>query len=90
MALTTKKYKKKPIKIDAVELTQANAEDVAKWAHGKVENASDPMTLSVSIPTLEGVMTASIGDFVIQGVEGEVYPCKPSIFNATYEEVITV
>ena len=40
----------------------------------------------ISIMTLEGVMTASIGDYIIQGVKGELYPCKPDIFEATYEK----
>jgi hypothetical protein len=39
------------------------------------------------IPTLEGEHTASIGDYIIRGVKGEFYPCKPDIFMATYEEV---
>jgi len=41
----------------------------------------------LEIPTLEGIMTASKGDWVIKGVKGEVYPCKPDIFAATYEPV---
>lgn len=42
----------------------------------------------VEIITLEGRMTASVGDYIIKGVQGELYPCKPDIFLATYEEVI--
>lgn len=42
---------------------------------------------TLSIPTLEGEMTAQIGDWIIRGVKGEVYPCKPDIFALTYEEV---
>ena len=47
------------------------------------------MTLrpAITIDTLEGVMTASEGDFIIRGVKGELYPCKPDIFAATYEAV---
>lgn len=41
----------------------------------------------ITIKTLEGVMNASVGDFIIKGVQGEFYPCKPDIFEATYEEV---
>lgn len=40
----------------------------------------------ISVKTLEGVMTASVGDWIIRGVQGEFYPCKPDIFDATYEE----
>ena len=43
----------------------------------------------VLIPTLEGVMTASLGDWIIKGVQGEFYPCKPDIFAATYTLVVT-
>lgn len=42
---------------------------------------------SLSIQTLEGVMFASIGDWIIRGIKGEIYPCKPDIFAATYEEL---
>lgn len=41
----------------------------------------------ITIRTLEGAMTASVGDYIICGVKGEFYPCKPDIFEATYEEV---
>lgn len=41
----------------------------------------------LDIPTLEGVMHANVGDWIITGVKGEQYPCKPDIFTATYEEV---
>jgi hypothetical protein len=41
----------------------------------------------MSVPTLEGDMTASVGDFIIKGVKGEYYPCKPDIFEATYEKI---
>ena len=40
---------------------------------------------TLSVPTLEGIHTASIGDWIIRGVKGEIYPCKPDIFEATYE-----
>ena len=43
--------------------------------------------IDLRIKTLEGVMTANVGDFIIQGVAGEIYPCKPDIFEATYEKV---
>ena len=57
-----------------------------------VINAISPTTINydkseIIIHTLERDMTASIGDWIIKGVKGEVYPCKPDIFEATYEEV---
>ena len=48
-----------------------------------------PALGTLDIPTLEGVMTASPGDWIIRGVKGELYPCKPDIFDATYEPVST-
>lgn len=42
---------------------------------------------TLTIPTLEGDMTASVGDWIIKGINGEFYPCKPDIFDATYEKV---
>ncbi|MGZ1491505.1 hypothetical protein [Brevibacterium sediminis] len=47
----------------------------------------DPATGSLMIRTMEGDMRASLGDYIIKGVQGEFYPCKPDIFHATYEEV---
>ena len=47
----------------------------------------DPATGALMIATLEGVMSASPGDYIIRGVKGEFYPCKPDIFHATYEPV---
>ena len=48
---------------------------------------SHPDGPRIAISTLEGVMIALLGDYIIQGVKGELYPCKPDIFEATYEEV---
>lgn len=56
------------------------------FGEGSVVLRDDPPEVAIS--TLEGVMVARTGDFIIQGVKGELYPCKPDIFSATYEEVI--
>lgn len=84
-----KKYRKKPIVIEAKrfhgKLTMSEAKALATWCGGKLD--FDGGTFFVSIPTLEGDMTASKGDYIIKGVQGEFYPCKPDIFEATYEEV---
>ena len=50
-------------------------------------NYADPENPVLKIETLEGVMKASVGDYIIKGVNGEFYPCKPDIFQKTYEEV---
>jgi hypothetical protein len=88
-------YRKKPVVIEAVQLTESNFEEVERfigYTHDgyrtytnehrfmRKENPS-----GLHIKTLEGTMIASIGDFVIKGVNGEFYPCKPDIFAKTYE-----
>ena len=88
------KYRKKPVVIEAMQFTgQSNVRDLASWCGGRHTadaKPSDPGDIShkLLIPTLEGVMTASLGDWIIKGVKGEFYPCKPDIFEATYEEVV--
>jgi hypothetical protein len=84
------KYKKKPVEIQAVQYTGNNEHEIMEFAgDARVRCVPMSMTLrpSITIDTLEGVMTASEGDFIIRGVKGELYPCKPDIFAATYEAV---
>lgn len=78
-----KKYKKKPVIIEAIQWTGENLSEIDKFTQAKVKNHG----LVLIIPTLEGDMYASLGDYIIKGVNGEFYPCKPSIFAKTYEEV---
>lgn len=84
-------WRKQPVEIEANELTKENAEAVAIWCGGRLIDEFDAITgdkyVGINIPTLEGVMRASEGDYVIKGVQGEFYPCKPSIFLATYEKI---
>ena len=94
-------YRKKPVVIEAMILTRENVSEVAAWCGGRViekGKASDPRDVyaALDIPTLEGAMRAETtdvtgrfphGDVVIRGVQGEFYPCKPDIFEATYEPV---
>lgn len=76
-------YRKKPVIIEAMgPLSPDNLVDIANWCDAIVHSDN-----WLGIPTLEGVMTASMGDYVIRGVAGEFYPCKPEIFGATYEAV---
>ncbi|MCR4297532.1 MAG: hypothetical protein NUV75_02080 [Gallionella sp.] len=77
-------YRKKPVVIEARVVTRRGAEHTAKWCNGLVSSLG-----GIDIETLEGIMHAAIGDFVIRGVKGEFYPCKPDIFAATYEPVAT-
>lgn len=86
-----KRYRKLPVVIEAVQLGNGPTSDVvaAEWCGGelKLETAADRKSLipSVLITTLEGVMRADVGDWIIKGVRGEFYPCKPDIFEKTYE-----
>ncbi len=87
-------FRKKPVAIQAMgPFTEANGEEIAKWCGGKMKRGdskpSDPADYRVYmlIPTLERPMEASLGDMIIRGVAGEFYPCKPDIFEATYEAV---
>jgi len=83
------KYRKKPIVIDAMQYTGDNHEQIVVWAAFTSGQACFGVSdkNEIEIETLEGKMTASIGDWLIIGVKGEMYPCKPDIFEATYEPV---
>jgi hypothetical protein len=81
--------------IEAVQLTWRSWNEicdfagVGKLSEGKPEGFNpngNPDEIGLRIPTLEGVMEATEGDWIIRGVEGELYPCKDSIFRKTYEE----
>lgn len=84
------RFRKKPVEIDAVLLGDDNIGGVARWCGGVVRGGSSGGSKGghIIIDTLEGRMTASLGDWIIQGVAGEFYPCKPDIFAATYEPVL--
>lgn len=87
-----KQYRKKPVVIEAVQFDRSNGGPIASWCGGRNSfeaKASDPTDVAewIDIPTLEGVMRADLGDWIIKGVKGEFYPCKPDIFEATYELV---
>ncbi len=81
------KFRKKPVVIDAIRWTGANAEELYIFCNTGSRDCQ-VMGDSLLISTLEGVMTASKGDWIIKGVNGEHYPCKPDIFEATYQAVI--
>lgn len=82
------KYRKKPVVIEAVQFTVENKEAAFTFvACGKEAVFDDQGNPQIKIWTLEGSVTASLGDWIIKGVKGEFYPCKPDIFEMTYEEV---
>jgi hypothetical protein len=82
-----RKFRKKPVTIEAMQLTDAKSVlDIEEWINsGDVGFSTNPPTLWID--TLEGRMEASVGDWIIKGVEGEFYPCKNNIFIKTYQEV---
>lgn len=92
-------YRKKPVVIEAIQLTERTIFEVYSFVFDKpdlsnkiVSDKWDEYEVIVKrygmiIPTLEGDMKASIGDYIIKGIKGEYYPCKPDIFEMTYEPV---
>lgn len=90
------KYRKKPVVIDAIKWTGTNLWEVIDFCGGLHESVVNMGKdgyekfvgeSGLKIFTLEGSHMATIGDMIIRGVQGEVYPCKPDIFEATYEAV---
>jgi len=84
------KYRKKPVVIDAIQFTGDNSTEVGDFLggpHAVGHMFDSDTTKGLTITTLEGEHHASVGDFIIKGVQGEFYPCKPDIFAATYEPV---
>lgn len=91
-----KQYRKKPVIIEAMISHGSPLSDrnIINWIaeNGTLcqldldEQTGD--TTCIHINTLEGSMKVSVGDYVIKGIQGEFYPCKPEIFKATYEEVV--
>lgn len=85
------RFVKRPVVIEAVKFYDSpeSLEELLKFGLGKViVDYSDPDTPLLKIHTLEGVMSAVEGDYIIKGVDGEFYPCKPKIFHKTYEQIL--
>lgn len=83
------KYRKKPIVIDAhCWQPDQPVGNIPHWLWGAVDIMTDfdKIDGTLAIKTLEGTMKAQPGDWIIKGVKNELYPCKPDIFEATYEE----
>lgn len=77
------RFRKKPVEIEAVRWTGENIDEVRNFI-GFMDRDEDNC---IPITTLEGVMDAAVGDWIIKGIKGEFYPCKPHIFDLTYELV---
>lgn len=93
--IQAKKYRKKPVEVEAMQVLDDLRvhEQICQWAAKDIpEGNIIPVVMSsfdshLMIHTLEGTMHANLGDFIIKGVQGEFYPCKPDIFEQTYEMV---
>lgn len=83
-----KTYVKKPVKIEAIQYLGDNIDEIENFIDNPViKYYSSDEEYAIGIPTLEGIMKALVGDYIIKGVQGECYPCKPDIFKLTYDEV---
>ena len=85
------KYKKKPVVIEAVQFTGTinNLTELSNFIDDQdlIVSYKNPKCAFIKLQTLEGQMTVSLGDYIIKGIKGEFYPCKPDIFEKTYEKV---
>jgi len=85
------KFRKKPVEIEAIQFTRLNWEEVKEFTNNTAFSLVIERRISGEcsclIPTLEGNMLANENDWIIKGVKGEFYPCKPDIFDLTYERI---
>ena len=83
------KYRKRPVVIEALQFVggDVSVREISIWADGAKLNFVGIPVYEIQIKTLEGTMTANINDWIIRGVKGEYYPCKPDIFQSTYERL---
>jgi len=88
------KYRKKPVVIEAFQYGLTDKSDLPLWAKDAMSrDLIKPFSQYggsvrwAEIETLEGTMRANVGDYIIKGVKGEFYPCKPDVFEMTYELV---
>lgn len=91
------KYRKKPVEIEAIQWKGDNLEEIVGFVGAKTLEITEDVECTFPKPTitnstlyintLEGKMMVSNGDYIIKGVKGEFYPCKPDIFEQTYEKI---
>ena len=82
------RYRKKPVVIEAVQFNGRNSADIHEFCGDKVREPVGKDYLEIE--TLEGIHIASPSDYIIKGIKGEFYPCKPDIFEKTYEPLPNV
>ena len=83
--MPSRKFIKRPVEIEAMQITAENIQEVGYWCQADSMSWGADGSPILWIDTLEGAMAARVGSWVIKGVEGEFYPCKDSIFQATYQ-----
>ena len=91
------KFRKKPVVIEAMQYTGENGPEIIHWAHADMPSqlndivteryGHSPQHRCLRIRTLEGIMEGYPTDWIVRGISGEFYPCKPDIFEKTYEPV---
>lgn len=94
------KYRKRPVIVEAIQWTGDNFDEIYAWGNPEGQTLTAKIVMEgmgweigkekpgrLAIETLEGDMKAEVGDWIIRGIKGELYPCKPDIFAATYEPV---
>lgn len=79
-------YTKKPIPIEAHQITIENADELAAWSKSDVIRRPDGTITGMMVYTLEGQMTGAVGDYLIKGIKGEFYFCAKDIFEESYED----
>lgn len=92
-------YRKKPVVIEAIQYNGLNKDEIERFVGSSLKSEINDCAWeagamvapirTIIIPTLEGNHIASPGDFIIKGIKGEFYPCKPDIFNDTYSPYFT-
>ena len=90
------RYRKKPVEVEAIQWDGINLSDIKDFVGESLickiydcawEVNAAPVIAELQIRTLEGNMSVSKGDYIIKGIQGEFYPCKPDIFEQTYEPI---
>lgn len=84
-----KKARKKPVEIEFIQFTGfKSAKQIEQWSNNKARyKTTKSANQTLLIDTMEGIMVGNLDDYIIKGVHGEFYPCKPDIFHKTYEVV---
>lgn len=82
-----RKFRRRPVVVEAVQWTGDNFGEIYRFLDGIAAVYMDAGSEEIRIGTLEGVMTASLFSWIIKGVKGEFYPCRPDIFEQTYKPV---